>query len=325
MDTHDPRRASRNRRMCLRRILVGVDFRQPSLAAANWATAQFGAGAAIELAHVLPTPEVPDFLRPLMPALDHRLEAATARSLQGLRGFAETLRAKHLSVLMRVGRPVDRLLERAGSFGADLLVLGRMSASGNRGRTAERLIRRLSVPALVVAGGTKERPRRILAAVDDAEIGAKVVDWAASLARYFDAELTLLHVLTKTLLAHELNESSRSELLTHTWLRELYRLTIGQSLAGHTVVAVGAPGSAILDQARATRADLIVVGRNGAHAAAATDIGAAARLALRGSRVPVFVVPPTEVLPRWLGPMAMKGMPRAVAPWRECDATVRRT
>ena len=75
----------------------------------------------------------------------------------------------------------------------------------------------------------------------------------------------------------------------------------GSRSRGHTVVAVGAPGPAILDHARTTRADLIVVGRNGAHAAGNTDIGAAARLALRGSRVPVFVVPRTEVLPRWLG------------------------
>ncbi len=304
--------ATEERHVCLQRILVGVDFRQPSLAAAKWATAQFGAGAAIELAHVLPIPEAPGFLRPLMPALDDRLE--TARPLPSLRGFAETLGTEQLSVQIRVGPPVDTLLERARSFESDLVVLGRTSVSGTRGRTVERLVRRLSVPALVIAGGVTERPRRILAAVDDSEMGSTVVDWAAALAGYFDAELTLLHVLSKTLQIYEglsegveenghgrLEESSRSELLTHAWLRGLYRLTVGQSLAGRTAVAVGAPGPAILDQARTTRADLIVVGRNGAHAAGNTDIGAAARLALHGSRVPVFVVPRTEVSPRWLG------------------------
>jgi nucleotide-binding universal stress UspA family protein len=139
-----------------------------------------------------------------------------------------------------------------------------------------------------------------------------VVHWAAVLAEYFDAELTLLHVLDKTLLAHEWlsearrdenwhgpsNERSRSELLTHAWLRELYQLTVGQSLAGYTVVAAGTPGPAILDQARTSRADLIVVGRNGAHVASPTDIGSAARLAVRGARVPVFVVPRIEGRPR---------------------------
>jgi nucleotide-binding universal stress UspA family protein len=313
---HDPQvlrvPATEERQLCFQRILVGVDFRQPSLAAARWAAAQFGAGAAIELAHVLQVPDVPGFLRPLMPAPDDRLETATARPLQGLRGFAETLGAKHLSALTRIGLPVDRLVERARAFEADLVVLGRMTVSGTRGRTVERLIRRLSVPALVVAGGAKERPRRILAAVDDAGIGPTVVHWAAVLAGYFDAELTLLHVLDKTLLAHEwlseagrdenwhgpLNERSRSELLTHAWLRGLYQLTVGQSLAGHTVVAAGAPGPAILDQARTTRADLIVVGRNGAHVASPTDIGAAARLVLRAARVPVFVVPRIEVRPQ---------------------------
>ena len=113
--------ATNNRQTWPRRILVGVDFRQPSLAAANWAATQFGAGAAIELAHVLPIAEVPGFLRPLMPALDDRLEAATARPLQGLRGFAETLEAKHLSVQMRVGPPGRRAPRAGQKFRADLV------------------------------------------------------------------------------------------------------------------------------------------------------------------------------------------------------------
>jgi hypothetical protein len=49
---HDPQvlrvPATEERQLCFQRILVGVDFRQPSLAAARWAAAQFGAGAAIE-------------------------------------------------------------------------------------------------------------------------------------------------------------------------------------------------------------------------------------------------------------------------------------
>ncbi len=89
---HVPRLAqSRTSRALLERILVGVDFRQPSLAAARWAAAHFGSCARIELAHVLPIPTVPGFLQPTMPVLDDQLGAAIRSPLPGLRGFAATL------------------------------------------------------------------------------------------------------------------------------------------------------------------------------------------------------------------------------------------
>lgn len=300
----------KGRKALLERILIGVDFRQPSLAAARWATAHFGTCAQIELAHVLPIPEVPGFLRPMMPVLDDRLETASGSPLPGLRGFAATLGARDLSLQVRVGPPSKAWLTWPEASRQISWYWGARLWTGSRGRTLERLIRQLTVPALVIGGGTEERPRRILAAVDDAPIGGKVVDWAAALAQHFGAELTLLHVLSDTLLAHDWlwEESSRQEsgcvrlgssfrwvAPTHAWLRGLGP-TGGQPSVARTIVAVGAAGPVILERARAVRADLIVVGRNGAHAIGAADIGSATRLALRGARVPVVVVPGTDAL-----------------------------
>jgi universal stress protein E len=290
------------------RILVGVDFRQPSLAAARWAAAHFGT-CAIELAHVLPIPEVPVFLRPVMPALDDRLQTAAPSLLPALRGFAGTLGAKDLSVQVKVGPPIESLAEAAATFGAELVVLGREALDGRRGRTLERLIRRLPVPALVVDSRVRESPRRILAAVDDADVGGNVVGWAAALAQYFGAELMLLHALNASLLAHQwpweeracesdsarLGKSSRWVAPTHAWLQRLSD-DVGRAPSGRTIVAVGAPGPVILGRARVNRADLIVVGRNGSHAMSLADIGSATRLILRAAQVPVLVVPGTTAL-----------------------------
>jgi universal stress protein E len=288
------------------RILVGVDFRQPSLAAARWAAAHFGT-CAIELAHVLPIPEVPAFLRPVMPALDDRLQTAAPSLLPALRGFAGTLGAKDLSVQVKVGPPIESLAEAAATFGAELVVLGREGLDGRRGRTLERLIRRLPVPALVVDSRVRESPRRILAAVDDADVGGNVVGWAAALAQYFGAELMLLHALNASLLAHQwpweeracesdsarLGKSSRWVAPTHAWLQRLGD-DVGRTPSGRTIVAVGAPGPVILGRAQVSRADLIVVGRNGSHAMSSADIGSATRLILRAAQVPVLVVPSTN-------------------------------
>jgi universal stress protein E len=292
--------------MAPERILVGVDFRQPSLAAARWAAAHFGK-CAIELAHVLPIPEVPAFLRPSMPALDDRLTTPAPSLLPALRGFAGTLGAEDLSVQVRVGPPVESLAEAAATFGAELVVLGRKALDGSRGRTLERLIRRLPIPALVVDSRVRESPRRILAAVDDATVGRNVVGWAAALAQHFGAELMLLHALNESLLTHQwpweeracesesvrLGKSSRWVAPTHAWLQRLSD-DAGPASKGRTIVAVGAPGPVILGRAQVNRADLIVVGRNGSHAMSSADIGSTTRLTLRAAQVPVLVVPSTN-------------------------------
>ena len=306
---HVPRPPERGiSRPGLGRILVGVDFRPPSLAAARWASTHFGSGTQIGLAHVRSVPEVPGFVKPMMPALDDRLERRVGSPLPGLRGFAATLGARDPSIHVRVGHTVSSLADMAGNLEADLVVLGRKTLDGNRGRTLERLIRHLNVPALVIGNGAVERPRRILAAVDDAPIGRQVVEWAARLAQYFGAELTLLYVLSDALLAHDwgsqenpreqtgdvsLGSSARWVAPAHAWLRGLGP-TRGNPAVVRTMVAVGAVGPMILARARAAHADLIVVGRNGAHATGPGDIGSATRLALRGAQVPLLVVPRTS-------------------------------
>jgi nucleotide-binding universal stress UspA family protein len=291
----------------LDRMLAGVDFRQPSLAAARWAATHFGRRTRLALAHVQTVPEVPGFLQPMMPVLDDRLAAAFGSPLPGLRGFAATLGAADLSVHVRVGHTVQSLTDVAGNLEADLVVLGRKALDGSRGRTLERLIRCLSIPALIIGNDSGRRPRRVLAAVDDAPIGRQVVGWAAWLAQCFGAELTLLHVLSDALLAHDwaseessceppgpvsLGNSSRWVPPTHAWLRSFGTMD-GQPSVVRTSVAVGAVGPMILARARAARADLIVVGRNGAHASGPGGIGSATRLALRGAQVPLLVVPDT--------------------------------
>jgi len=294
----------------LDRILVGVDFRQPSLAAARWAATHLAHRTRLALAHVQTVPEVPGFLQPMMPVLDDRLVARFGSPLPGLRGFAATLGATDLSVHVRVGHTVQSLTDVAGNLEADLVVLGRKALDGSRGRTLERLIRYLPVPALIIGNGTGPRPRRILAAVDDAPVGRQVAGWAARLAQYFGAEVTLLHVLSDALLAHDwgseessseepgqvsLGNSSRWVTPTHAWLRSVGTIDRHPSVV-RTSVAVGAVGPMILARARAARADLIVVGRDGADAAGPGGIGSATRLALRGAQVPLLVVPDTSSL-----------------------------
>jgi nucleotide-binding universal stress UspA family protein len=100
------------------------------------------------------------------------------------------------------------------------------------------------------------------------------------------AELTLLHVLSDGLGGH-------LRRVTDDWLAGLHRPRGGDPLVVRTTVGVGAVGPGILAEA-SSRAGLLVIGRNGAHASGTMDLGSASRFLLRTSPVPVLVVPTSE-------------------------------
>jgi nucleotide-binding universal stress UspA family protein len=287
--------------MSLERILVGVDFRQPSLAAARWVSEHFGSSN-VEILHVNPVPETPGFLG----AEFHRGQDANGTSLagrtKGLRGFAETLPAPNVSTQVRVGDEVAELTRRAKTWDANMVVLGGPRASAASGRTLHRLIRNLDAPALVIGPKGGQVLQHILVALDDAPIAAALVRWSQTMAKHFGARLTLLHVLSDKLMSGNPGGVSdnvdvgRQVMINraHAWMRELYHRAAGEPFTGRTTVAVGPAGPVLLEHADAVEADMIVVGRNGRHAVGETELGAVTKLMLRAAQVPVAVIPPAQ-------------------------------
>ncbi|MEP7327101.1 MAG: universal stress protein [Gemmatimonadota bacterium] len=288
--------------MSCERMLVGVDFRQPSLAAAKWAVANFGNTAAIELVHVYPRARIPGFLRPVVPPLDEFLGISVAGRLSGLRAFADTLDTDKVTTHVRVGDPVSQLSERARASSASFMVLGRTQESGARGRTLDRLIRGVNLPVVVIGKDAGHAPRQILVALDDAPVSAKLIRRAAILEERFDARLTLMHVLGDGVISvgeapADRRVETRSIQLevnlnrTHAWMKELYHKATGKPFRGRTTVAIGTAGPAILQHLRSAGANMVMVGRTGRHAAG--GLGTVTRLLLRAAGMPVTVIPAT--------------------------------
>jgi nucleotide-binding universal stress UspA family protein len=108
-----------------------------------------------------------------------------------------------LDVLVDVGQPAHRILDRASTLPADLIVMGTHGASGFEhlvlGSVTERVVRKARCPVLTVpphAEGRSPLPfRRLLCAVDFSDGSLSAVKFALSLARESGACLTLLHVL----------------------------------------------------------------------------------------------------------------------------------
>jgi nucleotide-binding universal stress UspA family protein len=269
----------------IRRVLVGVDFRQPSLAAARWAAMHLN-GASIELAHVLRRPDMPPFLQGLADPVGESGALKEENASRALEGLAETLPGRGAAVCILDGTRHDALARRADEIGADLVVLGRDVADGARGRTLERVVRGVEVPVLAVGAGLAARPERVIVAVDASPLRDGIARWGTRLARLLDVELTLLHVLPEGL-------GVQVHRLTHAWLCGVHRAAGGEDTRVRTSVVEGAPGPCILAEAKSGSA-VVAVGRHGADSAAPAGLGSAVRLVLRAAPGPVLVVPRAE-------------------------------
>ncbi|HEX5580127.1 MAG TPA: universal stress protein, partial [Gemmatimonadaceae bacterium] len=83
------------------RVLVAVDFGTPSLAAARWVARHLAPDAEVVLAHVLPVPGVPAFLRGHMRSPDSFVDEVSAPMRGGLEGLAEALGAARVQTELR--------------------------------------------------------------------------------------------------------------------------------------------------------------------------------------------------------------------------------
>ena len=259
--------------MGMDRILVGVDFRPPALAAARWTARQFADAIEIELAHVTP---VHDGVR------------AGPSLRDALIGLASGLGPAPITSEVLIGHRAARLVERARSVNADLVVLGRSTVDGIRGRTIERLVRQLDVPVLAVGCGVESRPRHVLVAVDSSAMELAVAEWGRVLARHFGAQLTLLHVVPEAV-------DPIRRWLMRAWLKDL-------ACDADALVWTNADaGTGILEAIATEGADLLVIGRNGADALGVEEIGTATGIVLRRAQIPIMVVPHAEAWPSQAG------------------------
>lgn len=288
--------------MKIRRIVVGVDFREPSVAAARWTALELAPEAEILLVHAVDVPRPPTLVRgalaPVEPVAENAVIGARAR-LADLGPWIDGTRVRTEVVL---GSAADCLIEAGDVHGADLLVVAdhgeRRGVWEFLGTTAERLVQRSSVPVLVARGMPPGPPRRILVAIDDSGAARRALRWAAYLGRHLDAKVVALHALEPVVHApvelagvmpiEEIHEDLRTE--TGRWLAEEAREAGGG--VERCQVRIGEPAPEIFEAIERERADLLVIGSRGASSPIGAALGGVARVVLRECAVPVLVVGP---------------------------------
>lgn len=305
--------------MPFRRIVVGVDFSAPSLAALRWVARTVAPRAHIHIVHVVPDPRTSALLRPYVPAVtDDRRSVSDA--YQALRGLADATGAKRVDLDILKGAPADALALAAEEAGADLICVGRSLKRRGSGRfggtTPHRLLARTHAAVLSVPERASTVPGAILAAVSDGTEAPRVLDSAARLANEWSAHLDALHALEPEVqeleaAALRLGCDARLSIIAQNWLVGELARRPGRRPSTTTVVPFGDAGEEIV--AHATRGDvgLIVAGRRreNQEQPAGPELGSSARLMLWAAPCPVLVLETTRVAP--LTPGACRGVGHA--------------
>jgi universal stress protein A len=142
--------------------------------------------------------------------------------------------------------------------------------------------------------------KRILVPVDFSKDSLHALAYAGDLAKSFGAELRLLHVVDQTYLANApefaFANPKLAKLLEEQWQAAQAQMTrIGADLAKkrqrvRILMKGGSPAQVIVDTARSSAADLIVMGSHGRTGLAHMLIGSVAERVVRIASCPVLTV-----------------------------------
>lgn len=292
----------RPRAPALDRLLVGVDFTPGSIEAAGWA-ARLAPQADLVLAHVAQVPYPPSFLRRGLPRREEVVKTALAGAEQRLAEVAAALPGEARQIV-REGRAPEELAALAQELTTDLVVVGthrRWGVWSKLGSTAAALLGESPAPVLLAQGAGTLLPRHLLVPMDDSSDARRALAWGAFLARRLEAQLTVLHVVSASLLGHmrrvssevaavELEQRCRAE--TERWLEEELAATGLPAEQTSTVVETGVPALEILAAAARLGSELVVIGGRGSGAGRLLGLGSVASAVVWQGTGPVLVVPP---------------------------------
>ena len=276
--------------MDLKRILVAIDSANRRDAAFERALvlAQ-STGAELYLLHAVPANQPFSF----------RAAYRLAR-MEDMRNRAEAAGVR-VQTVEQHGDPAEIIELHARTRGVDLIVMGGEARSGWRGHrslVAEQVIRRTTVPTLVVpseAGDTPAAFGNVLVAVDLSAGSMDVLRRAVGLTAGDAVRLTVMHTVTGLEAAGAVHSRARwivPEYRSHVMDDARQRLDalvsdVPAGVDARVQVSTGSAARGILEHAAGESADLVVVGRSQGF----KMLGSTALRVLRKNERALLVVP----------------------------------
>jgi nucleotide-binding universal stress UspA family protein len=283
-------------------LLIATDFssgaRRAREHAAEWAAR---GSASLEVLHVV---EPPSRVFPGMGSwLTEDLAASLAQDMEGrLEGELAAVRSRVPGATGAVvhGAPYRKILERAETIGADLIVVGREGTGATTGRpllgsVADRVLRSSSTPVLVVPDGDRSvrlLPKVIVAPSDLSDAAKQAISRITALARELGATVELVHGFEAPPFAPR--DLPRGVDFERTAALELERAHSPEGSTIHVHLLDGMPAHVILELVEETKADLVAMASTGRGLVSSLLLGGVTDRIVRTSEVPVLVFPPSR-------------------------------
>lgn len=295
----------------VQKILVTTDFSGQSLPAVRYAIALGGKiGASVTLLHVVETASSWSGMESVLLARTDSEVAGRARKQLEALAQRESKGDVKITAVVRTGQPFHEIALAAGERSMDLIVIATHGHTGLKriwlGSTAERVVRHAPCPVLTVP--TRDLPKRvgpatpfrlkkILVPIDFSNLSRDALPYATLLAREFNAELTLLHVVQwfpiDQLLGAEMISQTMVPAIQQAEI-DLDRLAADLSKATgvktSAVVREGTPHETICQTAKSLGADLVVLTTHGYTGLKHVWLGSTAERAVRHASCPVLAV-----------------------------------
>ena len=223
-------------------------------------------------------------------------ELATIRQRLLARSRDQGLPGAGVEVEFRSGPPAERILDVAGSFMADLIVIGAHGRMRLRdawlGTTATRLLRSAHAPLLVVHARDVHPYRRILAAVDDTSAAVTVLGLAGQLSSAI--EVFAVHAFHVPYEAYAEVIAPREEIRTdHERAIDSIVCKVApdvSTLHFESIVEEGDVLSVIASAAKRVSPDLLLLGTHGRRGLARILFGSTAEAALAYFDIDMLIV-----------------------------------
>jgi nucleotide-binding universal stress UspA family protein len=284
------------------RILAATDLSDSSALALRDADARAGAGSALCVCHVIPSWQRVNALFPQfnLPAIEAD-EARDARARSVVTAFVREAigrseDAYELSVVH--GDAAAEIVRVAQAWRADLVVVGSHGPTPlprtRLGSVAEDVVRHAHCPALVV------RPKTgtgcVVGATDFSDSALPALRAAAEEARRVGGHAVFAHsvewplVVDSQFVGWTTIDQEFMRNLERTSRQRLEDALAASGVQGECRVAYGEPGRALVREAEAVRADLLVVGTHGRSGISRMVLGSVAEFVVRTAPCSVLVV-----------------------------------
>lgn len=268
------------RRHLFRKILLPLDGSANAEAALPWVRRFAGhSPAEVVLLRVLATEypmRGPSFLAGAPEATRHLQGVERELNFDGIPS----------KIVLKNGSVPRTILDVARREECDLIAISTRGASKVvrwlLGGVTEQILRRSSVPVLVVRSGVKRRsgshPGHLLVPLDGSGLSAAILPWASDLARFHRSRITLLHVVPR---------DGSASFRTPTPLAEAAAALRRRGIRTTILIREGDVGEEILQASE--RCDLVAMTTHGHGGFKRWLLGSVAERVLRHAPVPVFI------------------------------------